>query len=233
MTNKSYLMYQRNRIKEGDNLPKDTFFNLNEEKQEKVVRSAIGQFAKNGYEKANIAIIARNAGIAKGSMYQYFENKKELFLYSVQWTIKFFVTKYSTFIKPGDADLFDYLYESSTQILKQIEEERELALFIQDVLLGKYSTVKDQSLDVMLQSGDDYILKMIGDGKANGSIRADMDDNILAMFMTGASMKIKEYILNKARSEEKDIISGYESYQKDIKAMLELLKNGMGEKNVY
>jgi hypothetical protein len=60
-----------------------------------------------------------------------------------------------------------------------------------------------------------------------------MDDNILAMFMTGASMKIKEYILNKARSEEKDIISGYESYQKDIKAMLELLKNGMGEKNVY
>jgi AcrR family transcriptional regulator len=62
-------------------MPKETFFNLNEEKQEKVMRSAISEFLKHGFEKGNIGDIAKNAGVAKGSIYQYFENKRELFLY--------------------------------------------------------------------------------------------------------------------------------------------------------
>jgi AcrR family transcriptional regulator len=214
-------------------LPKDTFFNLNEEKQEKVVRSAISQFAKNGYEKANVATIARNAGIAKGSMYQYFDNKKELFFYCLQWTVQLFGVKYRVYEIPKEKNVFDYFYDSAQQLLEQFSDEREVTLFIQDIFLDKYNILKDESLALMQGSVEDYIIKLIQDGKANKSIREDIDDKILALFMMGVSLKIKEYIINKARSEEKDIIDDYESYQKDIKAMLELLKNGMGGKNVY
>lgn len=42
------------------------------------MRAAIGEFLKHGFEKANVGDIAKNAGVAKGSMCQYFENKKEL-----------------------------------------------------------------------------------------------------------------------------------------------------------
>ncbi len=214
-------------------MPKDTFFNLNEEKQEKVVRSAISQFAKNGYEKANVATIARNAGIAKGSMYQYFDNKKELFFYCLQWTVQLFGVKYRVYEIPKEKNVFDYFYDSAQQLLEQFSDEREVTLFIQDIFLDKYNILKDESLALMQGSVEDYIIKLIQDGKANKSIREDIDDKILALFMMGVSLKIKEYIINKARSEEKDIIDDYESYQKDIKAMLELLKNGMGGKNVY
>ncbi|MGE5631871.1 MAG: TetR/AcrR family transcriptional regulator [Caulobacteraceae bacterium] len=212
-------------------MPKDTFFNLSAEKQEKIVRAAISEFLKHGFEKGNVGDIAKSAGVAKGSMYQYFENKKELFIYSVRWAMDLFMNKYSKYTIPKDTDIFDYFYQSSKQILVMLREEKESAIFLQDVFLRKYSSMTDESTVVMMKAADEYVLKLIREGKNNGSIRKDIDDNILSMFLTGASMKIKEYILNKARNAGTDIVDeGFEMYDSDIKGMLELLKNGMGEK---
>ena len=74
-----------------------------------------------------------------------------------------------------------------------------------------------------------FLSKLVQEGKKNGSIRKDIDDNILSMFLIGASMKIQENILNKARNTGTDIIyKGFEIYKRDIRAMMKLLKNGMG-----
>ncbi len=58
-----------------------TFSNLPPEKQEKIVDAAVREFARHGYKKASINTIVRDAGIAKGSLYQYFHNKEELFVF--------------------------------------------------------------------------------------------------------------------------------------------------------
>lgn len=211
-------------------MPKDTFFNLNEEKQIKVVKSAVSEFLDKGYERGNIATIAKNAGVAKGSMYQYFENKQELFMYCVRWSIEYFINKYQAQLAPKEINIFDYFYDSAAQILDQIKDDKEIAIFIQDVFIGRYKSFTDQSFQIILAASDQYMQKLIKDGQDNGSIRSDIDDKILAMFMTGASIKIKEYILSKAKTDNKDIVDNYDSYKDEIKAMLELLKNGMGAK---
>ncbi|MDP4181181.1 MAG: TetR/AcrR family transcriptional regulator, partial [Bacillota bacterium] len=91
-------------------MPKETFFNLDEEKQEKVMRAAINEFSAHGFEKANIGLIAKNAAVAKGSIYQYFENKKELFLFSVKWSTDYLMKKYDIYssYKNATTDVFDY-----------------------------------------------------------------------------------------------------------------------------
>ncbi len=212
-------------------MPKDTFFNLGEEKREKVVRAAISEFLKHGFEKGNVGDIAKSAGVAKGSIYQYFENKKELFAYSAHWSVNLFIKKFSAAAVPEDTNIFDYFYQSSRLILLQLREEKELAVFIQDVFLGRFGGMTDDSITAMMKAGDEYVLKLIREGKGNGSIRKDIDDKTLTLFLTGASSKIKENILNKARNSGADIIDqGFDMYENDIKAMLELLKNGMGEK---
>ncbi|WP_312613369.1 helix-turn-helix domain-containing protein [Oscillibacter sp.] len=48
------------------------------------MRAAIHEFIENGFERAKIADIAQHAGVAKGSIYQYFEDKKELFVYCAE-----------------------------------------------------------------------------------------------------------------------------------------------------
>jgi AcrR family transcriptional regulator len=214
-------------------MPKDTFFNLPVEKQEKVMRSTISEFIEHGFEKGNIGDIAKNAGVAKGSMYQYFENKRELFLFSVRWSIELIVKKYDKYITmtDKDTDIFNFFYQNAKDMWCQMRDEREVVIFIQDVFLGKYNSMTDESMAYMIKASDEYLLNLIKNGKKNGSIRKDIDDNMLSLFITGVSFKIKEYMMNKARSLGEDIIDeSFEVNEKEIKAMIELLKNGMGTK---
>ena len=62
-------------------LAKNTFLNLPPEKQNFIVREAVREFAANGYKQASLNTMVKRLGIAKGSLYQYFDNKEALFLY--------------------------------------------------------------------------------------------------------------------------------------------------------
>lgn len=62
-------------------MPKRTFFNLPEEKREKIIEAAIEVFSLNHYKKVTIDKIVLVAEIPKGSYYQYFENKDDLYVF--------------------------------------------------------------------------------------------------------------------------------------------------------
>lgn len=212
-------------------MPKETFLNLSDEKQENIMRAAISRFSTLGYEKSNMGDISKTAGVAKGSMYQYFENKKELFLYSIQWCIDLLMKKYNKYITASDENIniFDYLYESSREIIVQMREEREAVIFIQEVFLGRYKNIMDESMDYILKTSDQYVLNFIRQGKKNGYIREDIDDKLLCLYVTGVSFKFKEYIMNRAKSMGQEIIDEpFDEYEKEIKSMIELMKYGMG-----
>ncbi|AGP41842.1 TetR/AcrR family transcriptional regulator [Sorangium cellulosum] len=60
-------------------MPKSTFFGLPEERRDRLVREAIAEFADRTYAEASLSQIARRARIPKGSFYQYFEDKIDLY----------------------------------------------------------------------------------------------------------------------------------------------------------
>ena len=62
-------------------MPKETFFNLPEAKRQRIIDLALAEFAEKDYDTASISRIVSQAGIAKGSFYQYFENKEDLYTY--------------------------------------------------------------------------------------------------------------------------------------------------------
>lgn len=57
----------------------DTFANLPVAKQQAVLQAATAEFARQGYSRASMNVVVREAGISKGSLYQYFANKEALF----------------------------------------------------------------------------------------------------------------------------------------------------------
>ena len=59
-------------------MPTKTYHNLPEEKRLQIEKAAIAEFAANPLQSASINAIVNNAGIAKGSFYQYFENIDDL-----------------------------------------------------------------------------------------------------------------------------------------------------------
>lgn len=59
-------------------MPKETFLNLSKEKQNKILNAAKKEFERVSLEQASIKNIVEEAGIARGSFYQYFESKEDL-----------------------------------------------------------------------------------------------------------------------------------------------------------
>lgn len=60
-------------------MPTSTFFNLPEEKRQRLMRSATEEFSKRPYGEVPLSSIIQSAGIPRGSFYQYFADKTDLF----------------------------------------------------------------------------------------------------------------------------------------------------------
>src|SRR5687768_5098497 len=60
-------------------MPTPTFFRLSEDRRARLVREAIVEFSDRAYTEASLSQIARRARIPKGSFYQYFTDKLDLY----------------------------------------------------------------------------------------------------------------------------------------------------------
>lgn len=65
-------------------MPKETFHNLPEKKKEKIKDAFLREFATHPYDKASLSSVVKSLGIAKGSIYQYFDDKFDLFTYLIE-----------------------------------------------------------------------------------------------------------------------------------------------------
>lgn len=65
-------------------MPKATFLNLPAGKRERFVEAALDEFAREPYDRASVSAIVARLGIAKGSVYQYFDDKLDLFTWLVE-----------------------------------------------------------------------------------------------------------------------------------------------------
>jgi AcrR family transcriptional regulator len=61
-------------------MPKIVDEQMREATRRRIMHQAASEFARLGFDQANINAIAEQAGIGKGTIYLYFENKRDLFL---------------------------------------------------------------------------------------------------------------------------------------------------------
>ncbi len=61
---------------------------LYEERREQILKAAVQVFGEKGYDRATISDIARKAGVAEGSIYNYFKNKGDLLVGIPQQIVK-------------------------------------------------------------------------------------------------------------------------------------------------
>lgn len=60
-------------------MPTPTWERLPEQRRQAVLRAAEAEFAEHGFSRSSLNVIARNAGVAKGSLFQYFAGKVDMY----------------------------------------------------------------------------------------------------------------------------------------------------------
>ena len=93
-------------------MPTQTFLNLPSEKQARILNAAIEEFGKRNVQEANISNIVATAGISRGSLYQYFENKEDMYIYIFD-TLR---SERSNYVKPA------YEYYKKEPFIRFFEE---------------------------------------------------------------------------------------------------------------
>lgn len=67
-------------------IPYESFENLEEGKKLNIINAGFRIFAEFGYAKASVEDITKGAGISKGSLFYYFESKKNFFIYLYEYS---------------------------------------------------------------------------------------------------------------------------------------------------
>lgn len=119
-------------------LPKETFNNLPQDKRDRIMEAALEEFANRPYHQASLSRIVAKAEIAKGSMYQYFEDKFDLYLHLIglATTVKLDALRRGVERLGPDADIFDMLMMASTAGMEAIRDHPRLNM-IGNRLIGE------------------------------------------------------------------------------------------------
>lgn len=107
----------------------EKFFQLPEEKQQRIVNAGFRVFAQNSYKKSPMSEIAGEAGISKALLFHYFHNKKELYLFlwdrAAQITLKY-LNGYHCY---EPTDLFEMMERGMRAKFKIMEKYPHMAAF--------------------------------------------------------------------------------------------------------
>ena len=141
-------------------MPKQTFFNLPEEKRNHIIEVSIDEFAKAPYQNISINHLIKSMNIPTGSFYQYFEDKKFDLLnsdYSVQAMDVFSSVKEK--MKNYQEIFIDNFEKAPLQIKRD---------WTFDVLIGgkymalyDYSFFDNEQLDPMIKKNKSLLLGMV------------------------------------------------------------------------
>ena len=87
-------------------MPTDTFFRLPEEKRTRILEGAWSEFTAVPYAEASINRIVQTSRIPRGSFYQYFEDKNDLFLTLIDEIRDRFLDLFHDTLERSGGDLF-------------------------------------------------------------------------------------------------------------------------------
>lgn len=103
-------------------MPSNTFFRLEKEKQDKILEASKKEFSKFPLEEASIANIVKEAGIPRGSFYQYFTGKEDVFFYLFEEARRNLEDSFISYLEKTNGDLFEtfklFFYDFSKEVLE-------------------------------------------------------------------------------------------------------------------
>jgi AcrR family transcriptional regulator len=208
----------------GDSIPKQTFLNLNKAKQERIVNCAFDEFASTDFEHAKLSNIIKNAKIPRGSLYQYFEDKSDLYLYLIDLTAnrKMEYIK-ELFDNPMDLpflELFRKMYVSGIQF--SIENPRMVEMFAH--LLAHKGKIYDDVFRNNIDIAVNLYISMIDRDKELGRIKKDIDSEVFAKLVIDMTTNISVREI-----EENNQKFDFERMYERISQVIKIFEHGVME----
>jgi len=197
------------------------------DKEETILNAAFEVFRANGFTNASMKDIAAEAGLGKGTLYEYFQNKEDLFIQVVKVKTYRFFNEISRRISDKTT-----LWEILNEIIKFTQETiEEGEFFFKFMVFGEFfemsCEVKQKLYEMILSNrveSVNVLRELFEKGSADGILR-EFDWEFASNFipeMIGAYCNFKAHIMGDCWSQQ----------QKDLdrEKMIDFILNGIRAK---
>ena len=193
---------------------KSTFYNLSDAKRERVIRAIMQEFAGNESEKVSINRIIKNADISRGSFYQYFDDKSDLFylcIFSVyEKIVAVRMRNNESLIGSGLLRMKDLGYEKGYELFSQdlqtMLDEEDFILF--ENMLKAPDAIRNY---VQMSVSAKLLAPIFKDElMADPAVRRDIDYDYYAYLLSLTEMIPVDYGARHGRNIEETIHLGFE-----------------------
>jgi len=175
-------------------MPTETFFNLPAEKRDTICQAAIAEFAAHSFEQASINRIVANAGIAKGSFYQYFANKEDIFLYLLQLSGQAKLAYLEPVLRnAGEYDFFILLRDLYVSGIQFAEKHPEYAEIGKRLMKSKGTSIYAAVMNASMPTADEFFAMLLENAIRKKEVRADIDVAMFAHLIAAMNALVIEY----------------------------------------
>ncbi len=154
------------------------------DKRDLILRAAIDIFAARGFFNAQVADVARAAGVAAGTVYLYFRGKDDLLISIFERTMKEAIAEGRESVR-GAGEPIERLRTIARLHLDRMGRDRSLAVVFQ-VELRQSTKFMERFSATHLREYLGVIRDVIADGQARGVFRRDVNPTLAAKLFFGA-----------------------------------------------
>jgi AcrR family transcriptional regulator len=160
-----------------------------EEKRGRIIQAAARVFARNGYAGTLVADIAVEAGIGKGTVYQYFKGKEDLLFAVFDWYMEEIGAATTVGISALTQPASEKLTSLGRAVVQACAEMGDMyALVIEFWAASASSKIEGRFKEVFQQGYAQYrevVAALIAEGVERGEFRLDADAANLAATLVG------------------------------------------------
>ena len=168
------------------------------DKREAILRAATSVFAGNGYFNSKVADIAREAGVADGTVYLYFKSKEEILHSIFDRTMEEAIAEGRKQLE-AVSDPREKLRRIALLHLERMGADRALAVVFQVELRGSTKFMEEFSAAGFAEYLE-LIHNVIAEGQSAGVFRSDLNAKVAAKVFFGALDEMAtNWILSKRR----------------------------------
>ena len=194
------------------------FKSLKVEKQERIINAAIKEFVQSGFDKASTNEIVKEAGISKGSLFNYFNNKKDLYFYLIEHSVQV-VEKIYDLIDLNEPDIFIRLEKLGFKKLEIQRKYPQVFDFLFSLTQEESDEVRKeikQKIDSIFNQGIALVYEKIDYSKFRDDIDIQKAIEILTWTMRGFGDKAINQ-LSTIEEVGEEYLKEWEIYSKMLK----------------
>ncbi len=198
------------------------FDQLPTEKQARIVNASISEFAERDYETASMNKVVERAGIAKGSLFNYFKTKGSLYYHIYHLAIGE-VKSYLRKVRDETADLLfeERLAKIVDSGVQFITDHPRLARIYFRLIYSADSPDRQKIVAELQQLSDDYLGEIIQDAMDRGEIDSQINKSQAVFYL--------DAVLNRFLKEFHESSSNDNQFDRDewVKGITKFFSKGL------